>query len=45
MSNKTTTFIALTLGIAIVGYLAYNSLVQLKNIDYDYLEADEEDND
>ena len=45
MSNKTITFIALALGISVIGYFAYNSLMQLKNIDYDYLEPEEEDND
>jgi hypothetical protein len=45
MNNKTITLISFTVGIAIIGYLAYNSIMQLKDIDYDYLETDEEDND
>lgn len=46
MNNKTITFISFTLGIAIIGCLAYNSLSRLKDIDYDLFESDEEeDND
>jgi hypothetical protein len=42
MNNKTITLISFTVGIVIIGYLAYNSLSQLKDIDYDLFETEEE---
>ncbi len=45
MNKKTITLISLGLALAAIAYVTYNSLGQLKDIDYDLFEADEEEND
>ena len=42
MEKKTAIFVALAAGIALMAYLAYNSFNQLKNIDYDLFDIEED---
>jgi len=42
MNNKTISFLAFAAGIAIVGYLAYISFNQLRNIDYNLFDIEED---
>lgn len=42
MKGKTLIFAALTAAIAILGYLAYNSFNQLKDIEYDLFDIEED---
>lgn len=45
MNKKTITLIGLGLSLAAIAYVTYNSLSQLKDIDYDLFETDEEEDD
>ena len=45
MNKKTITLIGLLVALAAVAYATYNSLSQLKDIDYDLFETDEEEDD
>ena len=45
MSYKTITFIGIGLGIAAIAYVLYNNLSQLKDIDYDLFETEEDEDD
>jgi hypothetical protein len=42
MNNKTFTLVAFAAAIALMGYLAYNSFNQLKNIDYNLFDIEED---
>jgi len=42
MNNKTISLLAFTAGIAIVGYLAYISFNQLKDIDFNLFDIEED---
>jgi hypothetical protein len=42
MNNKTIAFVAFAVGIALAGYLAYNSFNQLKDIDYNLFDIEED---
>lgn len=42
MEKKTAVFVAFIAGIALMAYLAYNSFNQLKNIDYDLFDIEED---
>ena len=43
MNKKTITVISLGLALAAIAYVTYNSLSQLKDIDYDLFEEDIDD--
>ena len=45
MNKKTITLVILGLAIAATTYLAYNSLSQLNDIDYDLFATDEDEDD
>ena len=45
MNKKTITLIGLGLSLAAIAYVTYNSLSQLKDIDYDLFSTDEEEDD
>jgi hypothetical protein len=45
MNKKTITVISLGLALAAIAYVTYNSLSQLKDIDYDMFDEDSEDQD
>jgi len=45
MNKKTITLIGLGLSLAAIAYVTYNSLSQLKDIDYDMFDEDSEDQD
>ncbi len=45
MNKKMITLAAGVVSIAIIGYLVYNSFNQLKDIDYDLFETDDEEDD
>jgi len=42
MNNKTISLLAFAAGIAIMGYLAYISFNQLRNIDYNLFDIEED---
>ncbi len=42
MNNKTIAFLAFSVGIALAGYLAYNSFNKLKDIDYNLFDIEED---
>ena len=45
MNKKTITLIGLLLALAAVAYATYNSLSQLKDIDYDLFDTEEDEDD
>jgi uncharacterized membrane protein YebE (DUF533 family) len=45
MNKKTITLIGLIVALAAVAYATYNSLSQLKDIDYDLFDTEEDEND
>ncbi len=45
MNKKTITLIGLCLSLVTIAYVTYKSLSQLKDIDYDLFETDEEEDD
>jgi uncharacterized membrane protein YebE (DUF533 family) len=45
MNKKTITFIGLIVALAAVAFAAYNSLSQLKDIDYDLFDTEEDEDD
>jgi len=45
MNKKTIGLLSLVIAFAAIGLAAYNSFSQLKDIDYDLFETDEEDDD
>jgi hypothetical protein len=45
MNKKTITLIGLSLSLAAIAYVTYNSLSQLKDIDYDMFDEESEDED
>lgn len=45
MNKKTITLLGLLLALAAVAYATYNSFSQLKDIDYDLFETDDEEED
>ncbi len=45
MNKKTITLLSLGLALAAIAYVTYNSLSQLKDIDYDMFEEESEDED
>ncbi len=45
MNKKTITLISLGLALAAISYVTYNSLSQLKDIDYDMFDEESEDED
>ncbi len=45
MNKKTITLLSLGLALAAIAYVTYNSLTQLKDIDYDMFDEDSEDQD
>jgi hypothetical protein len=45
MNKKTIGLLSLGLALAAIAYVTYNSLAQLKDIDYDLFETDDEEDD
>ena len=45
MNKKTITLLSLGLALAAIAYVTYNSLTQLKDIDYDMFDEESEDED
>jgi len=45
MNKKTITLLSLGLALAAIAYVTYNSLSQLKDIDYDLFTTDEDEDD
>ena len=45
MNKKTITLIGLGISLAAIAYVTYNSLSQLKDIDYDMFDEESEDED
>ncbi len=45
MNKKTITVVSLGLALAAIAYVTYNSLSQLKDIDYDTFDEESEDED
>ena len=45
MNKKTITILSLCSGIAALAYLAYNIIPQLKDIDYDLFDIEEDEDD